>query len=94
MTKIISADDIPLYNYPLPQIEQWLITLGAYQQRDNIHCWLVERASWKAEICLEVEELTVRYINGGEGGNVPHADRDAAGAFLGRWQPVGILAGA
>jgi hypothetical protein len=69
MTKIISADDIPLYNYPLPQIEQWLITLGAYQQRDNIHCWLVERASWKAEICLEVEELTVRYINGGEGGN-------------------------
>ena len=69
MTKIISDDDIPLYNYPLPQIEQWLITLGAYQQRDNIHCWLVERASWKAEICLEVEELTVRYINGGEGGN-------------------------
>ena len=69
MTKIISAEDIPLYNYPLPQIEQWLITLGAYQQRDNIHCWLVERASWKAEICLEVEELTVRYINGGEGGN-------------------------
>jgi hypothetical protein len=69
MTKIISADDIPLYNYPLPQIEQWLINLGAYQQRDNIHCWLVERASWKAEICLEVEELTVRYINGGEGGN-------------------------
>jgi hypothetical protein len=69
MTKIISSDDIPLYNYPLPQIEQWLITLGAYQQRDNIHCWLVERASWKAEICLEVEELTVRYINGGEGGN-------------------------
>jgi hypothetical protein len=68
MTKIISADDIPLYNYPLPQIEQWLINLGAYQQRDNIHCWLVERASWKAEICLEVEELTVRYINGGEGG--------------------------
>jgi hypothetical protein len=69
MTKIISAEDIPLYNYPLPQIEQWLITLGAHQQRDNIHCWLVERASWKAEICLEVEELTVRYINGGEGGN-------------------------
>ena len=69
MTKIISSEDIPLYNYPLPQIEQWLITLGAYQQRDNIHCWLVERASWKAEICLEVEELTVRYINGGEGGN-------------------------
>ena len=69
MTKIISAEDIPLYNYPLPQIEQWLITLGAHQQRDNnIHCWLVERANWKAEICLEVEELTVRYINGGEGG--------------------------
>jgi Protein of unknown function (DUF3143) len=54
--------DTPLYNHPLPEIEQWLRDLGCQQNRDNLHCWSIDRSIWKAEICLEVEELTVRYF--------------------------------
>ncbi|MBE9114449.1 DUF3143 domain-containing protein [Lusitaniella coriacea LEGE 07157] len=55
--------DTPLYNHPLPDIEQWLIQLGCQQDPQNPHCWNVERPSWKAELCLEIEELAVRYID-------------------------------
>lgn len=64
----IFSPDTPLYNHPLPEIEAWLTNLGCHQDRQNLHCWYVERFSWKAEICLEIEEITVRYINAGDRG--------------------------
>lgn len=59
--------DTPLYNHPLPEIEQWLQAQGCEQDPDDLHCWRVERSQWKAELCLDVEELTVRYLGAGEG---------------------------
>ena len=53
--------DTPLYNHPLPEIERWLSQLGCQQDRENLHCWTVERPNWQAELCLEIEELVVRY---------------------------------
>lgn len=58
--------DTPLYNHTLPVIEYWLITQGCQQDKENLHCWYIEKSDWKAEICLETEELTVRYISAGE----------------------------
>ena len=55
--------DTPLYNHTLPTIEDWLRTKGCNQDNENIHCWYVDEADWKAEICLETEELTVRYFD-------------------------------
>ncbi len=55
--------DTPLYNHPLPVIEQWLTDRGCKQDLNNLHCWYIEKSDWKAEICLDTEELTVRYIN-------------------------------
>ena len=52
----------PLYNHPLPDIETWLTQLGCKQDPDNLHCWQIEKINWRAEICLEIEELTVRYL--------------------------------
>lgn len=60
--------DTPLYNHPLPEIEQWLQGLGCQQDRADLHCWHIARPSWKAELLLDVEELTVRYLQAGEGG--------------------------
>lgn len=54
--------ETPLYNHPLPQIEQWLSDLGCQQDRDHLNCWTVERPNWKAQISLEIEELTVCYL--------------------------------
>ena len=53
--------DTPLYNHPLPEIEQWLISMGCEQNDSELHCWYINKPDWRAELCLDVEELTVRY---------------------------------
>ncbi|MFB2921173.1 MULTISPECIES: DUF3143 domain-containing protein [Aerosakkonema] len=60
--------DTPLYNHPLPEIEQWLRDRGCEQDRNELHCWRVERSTWKAELCLDIDQLTVRYIEAAENG--------------------------
>ena len=55
--------DTPLYNHTLPTIEDWLRSKGCNQDRENLHCWYIEESDWKAEICLDIEELTVRYFD-------------------------------
>ena len=55
--------DTPLYNHSLPTIEDWLRSKGCDRDTENIHCWFLNESNWKAEICLEVEELTVRYFD-------------------------------
>lgn len=58
----------PLYNHPLPEIESWLSDKGCQQDGKDLHCWYVERPNWKAEIWLDVDQLTVRYFGlGGDG---------------------------
>jgi hypothetical protein len=68
----LPSADTPLYNHPLPDIEQWLQELGCQQDNNELHCWRVERPSWNAELFLDVEELTVRYIQAGETGRDIH----------------------
>jgi Protein of unknown function (DUF3143) len=59
----LPASETPLYNHTLPSIEQWLRDRGCQQDESNLHCWYLERTAWKAEICLEIEELRVIYWN-------------------------------
>lgn len=59
----------PLYNYPLPKIEQWLTNLGCQQDRQKLNCWYVKRNTWQAHISLEIEELTVSYLKAGADGS-------------------------
>lgn len=58
----------PLYNHPLPQIEQWLKAQGCTQDSQDLHCWRLEHPRWQAELYLDIEELTVRYLGAGEAG--------------------------
>jgi Protein of unknown function (DUF3143) len=58
----LPSADTPLYNHPLPQIELWLLEKGCQQDPDDLHCWVVNTSQWRAEICLEVEQLSVRYL--------------------------------
>ncbi|MEQ9548286.1 MAG: DUF3143 domain-containing protein [Coleofasciculus sp. G3-WIS-01] len=64
---VLPSSDTPLYNHPLPEIENWLRSQGCQQDNNELNCWRVERPTWQAELCLEVEELAVRYINAAEG---------------------------
>jgi hypothetical protein len=59
--------DTPLYNHPLPEIEQWLTGQGCQQDEADIHCWHVDRPDWQADICLDIDQLVVRYFGFGEG---------------------------
>lgn len=64
----IPTADTPLYNHPLPNIEQWLISQGCQQDSEQLHCWHVQRSDWQAELYLDIDQLTVRYIQAGEEG--------------------------
>ncbi len=65
---VLPTADTPLYNHPLPEIEQWLVSLGCQQDSNDLHCWYTERSDWKAQICLEVEQITVEYSQTNEQG--------------------------
>jgi len=56
----------PLYNHPLPALEDWLRELGAAQQRRNPCSWDLHHNDWSAEIELEVEDLSVRWQHDGQ----------------------------
>ncbi|MDM9380089.1 DUF3143 domain-containing protein [Chlorogloeopsis sp. ULAP01] len=64
----LPSADTPLYNHPLPYIEQWLKEQGCQQDENQLHCWRVQRPKWEAEILLDVEQIIVRYISAGENG--------------------------
>jgi len=65
----LPTPDTPLYNHPLPQIEQWLSELGGQQDKKELHCWHLKHNSWEAEIYLETEQLIVCYLKAGNDGN-------------------------
>lgn len=65
---ILPSAATPLYNHPLPDIEEWLRSKGCQQSQTELHHWRVEKPDWKAELWLEIDSLTVCYLGAGEGG--------------------------
>ena len=59
----LPSGDTPLYNHPLPTIEEWLLDQGCEQDETDLHCWSIERPDWQAELMLDVDQLVVRYLN-------------------------------
>jgi hypothetical protein len=66
----LPSSDTPLYNHPLPQIEQWLKNHGCQQDRQQLHCWHLQQPNWQAELWLDVDQLIVRYVQAGEGQDI------------------------
>ncbi len=62
--------DTPLYNHPLPDIEQWLLSQGCEQSSENRHCWHIEQDGWQAELTLDTDALNIRYIGAKDGDDV------------------------
>jgi Protein of unknown function (DUF3143) len=57
----VSSPETPLYNHPLPEIEEWLLSIGCVQDADRPHCWEVIKTQWRAKLCLEIEEIAISY---------------------------------
>jgi hypothetical protein len=64
---ILPTSDTPLYNHPLPEIEQWLLGRGCRQDNANIHCWHIQQPGWRAELWLDSDQFVVRYFDFGDG---------------------------
>lgn len=60
--------DTPLYNHPLPQIEEWLRQRGCLQDDTELHCWHLSHPNWQADIWLDIEQITVSYLKAGDSG--------------------------
>lgn len=65
--QLLSAD-MPLYSHSLGQLETWLRNQGCEQDRGQLDRWTVSRATWRAELWLETEQVLVKYV--GEGADV------------------------
>jgi Protein of unknown function (DUF3143) len=59
----VSSPETPLYNHPLPEIEEWLLSIGCVQDADQPHCWQVTKGQWRARLCLEIEEIAISYFS-------------------------------
>lgn len=59
---VMPSADTPLYNHPLPDIEQWLRDQGCRQDADCLHEWHVDKTAWQADIVLDVDSIVVRYL--------------------------------
>lgn len=61
--------DTPLYNHPLPDIEQWLREQDCRQDAEQLHQWSVEKTSWQANITLEEDSIVVVYLKAAAAGD-------------------------
>ncbi len=64
----LPSADTPLYNHPLPEIENWLSSQGCQQDPKELNCWHLDRSDWQADVVMEIDSLVVRYIKAGEEG--------------------------
>jgi hypothetical protein len=68
MTLDLPPAKTPLYNHPLPQIESWLTQRGCERDPQALHRWTIQQGDWQAELELDIEQLTVRYLKAGVDG--------------------------
>lgn len=61
--------ETPLYNHPLPSLEQWLRDLGASQNNHLPHQWHLDCPPWQAVIDLDIEAIAVCYRHAAPDGN-------------------------
>ena len=61
--------DSPLYNFPLPEIENWLKNMGCQQNLEKLNYWHIKKSDWEAEIVLDTEDLCVNYFHAGADGS-------------------------
>ncbi len=65
---VLPSIDTPLYSHPLPEIEAWLRSQGCQQHEQELHHWSLERPAWKADLWLDVDQITVCYLGAGSDG--------------------------
>jgi len=62
---VLPDADTPLYNHPLPDIETWLRDRGCQQDPQELHHWFIQQPEWEAQLWLDIDQLTVRYLEVG-----------------------------
>jgi hypothetical protein len=63
---MLPPEQMPLYNHPLPSLEEWLRQIGAQQHSGRPSSWDLHRPQWSARIELEMEDLRVSWEQDGQ----------------------------
>jgi hypothetical protein len=63
------SPETPLYNHPLPAIEDWLRSLGCQQDSDELNHWTIHRNDWQADLWMEIDCFVVSYHQAAEDGS-------------------------
>jgi len=63
---MLPPEQMPLYNHPLPSLEEWLRQIGAHQDSQQPASWDLHRPQWSARIELEMEDLRVCWQQDGQ----------------------------
>ncbi|MGB3238215.1 MAG: DUF3143 domain-containing protein [Geitlerinemataceae cyanobacterium] len=66
MSMTLPTADTPLYNHPLPDIEDWLKSKGCQQDLEELSHWRLESPDWTADLWLDIDQITVRYCDIGD----------------------------
>lgn len=64
----LPPSETPIYNHPLPEIENWLISHGCDRDPHESNLWHIATGTWKAEITMEIDSFAVRYLRAGNDG--------------------------
>ncbi|TGG93786.1 MAG: DUF3143 domain-containing protein [Aphanocapsa feldmannii 277cV] len=59
----LPSADTPLSQHSLPALEQWLKESGCRRDARDPCLWKLSQPRWHAELCLEVEEIEVRWTS-------------------------------
>ena len=62
----LPSPDTPLYNHPLPEVENWLRSQGCQQDESELNRWHIDRTDWNADLWLDIDRVTVCYITAGD----------------------------
>lgn len=63
---MLPSEQMPLYNHPLPSLEEWLRQIGAHQDSQRPSSWDLHRPQWSARIELDMEDLRVSWQQDGQ----------------------------
>ncbi|MFZ4805041.1 MAG: DUF3143 domain-containing protein [Synechococcus lacustris] len=63
---MLPSSDTPLYNHPLPALEQWLLTTGFKRVEGEPCRWQLHLAQWSAQLELQSDGLKIIWSKDGQ----------------------------
>ena len=61
----LPGSETPLYNHPLPALEDWLRSSGFVQSEEDVCLWTLVRSEWTAQLQLQSDGIVISWSHAG-----------------------------